>query len=60
MLPGAVRWDYSAADSAVDPQAGGSGQYESVLTGIFSECHRVLRHGSGRLIFTFHHWNPKG
>ncbi|WP_166405250.1 hypothetical protein [Desulfonema ishimotonii] len=55
-----MRWDYSAADSAVDPQAGGSGQYESVLTGIFSECHRVLRHGSGRLIFTFHHWNPKG
>jgi adenine-specific DNA methylase len=31
---------------------------------IFGECHRVLRKGlsgaeNGRLIFTYHHWNPE-
>jgi putative DNA methylase len=60
LVPGAARWDYDLADSAVDPQANGKGQYTDVLGGIFAECHRVLRKDHGRLIFTFHHWNPKG
>lgn len=60
MLPSAVRWDYSLDEAAVDQQAGGNGQYEDVLGGIFRECHRVLKKERGRLIFTFHHWNPKG
>jgi adenine-specific DNA methylase len=30
------------------------------LGSIFAECHRVLRKDRGRLIFTYHHWNPKG
>lgn len=60
MLPSEVRWDYSLDDAAVDQQAGGNGQYEDVLGGIFRECHRVLKKDRGRLIFTFHHWNPKG
>ena len=55
-----ARWDYDLSESAVDPQANGNGQYEQALTGIFTECHRVLRKQGGRLIFTFHHWNPKG
>jgi DNA modification methylase len=53
-------WDYDLSGSAVDPQANGDGQYERVLKGIFAECQRVLKKGSGRLIFTFHHWNPRG
>ena len=40
-------------------QANGDGQYERVLADIFHECRRVLKE-NGRLIFTFHHWNPKG
>jgi len=60
LAPDAARWDYDLADSAVDPQVNGKGQYTDVLGGIFAECHRVLRKHSGRLIFTFHHWNPKG
>ena len=60
LLPTEVRWEYSLDDAAVDQQASGNGQYESVLSDIFSECHRVLKKEDGRLIFTFHHWNPKG
>jgi adenine-specific DNA methylase len=59
LLPTDVDWQYDYSESAVDPQANGNGQYTRVLTEIFSECHRVLRK-QGRLIFTFHHWNPKG
>lgn len=54
-----LEWDYELTGSAVDPQANGNGQYATVLSGIFAECHRVLRNERGRLIFTFHHWNPK-
>jgi adenine-specific DNA methylase len=59
LLPTDVNWEYDHSKSAVDPQANGNGQYRRVLTSIFSECHRVLKR-SGRLVFTFHHWNPKG
>jgi putative DNA methylase len=60
MLPEAAEWTYDMAGSAVDPQANGRGQYSAIIEAIFAECHRVLKKGSGRLIFTFHHWNPKG
>ena len=30
-----------------------------LISQIFAECYRVLRKPDGRLIFTFHHWNPK-
>jgi adenine-specific DNA methylase len=60
LVPDAAPWDYDLADSAVDPQANGRGQYTDVLGKIFAESHRVLRKDHGRLIFTFHHWNPKG
>jgi adenine-specific DNA methylase len=29
------------------------------MTAIFLECQRVVDKKNGRLIFTFHHWNPK-
>ena len=60
LLPAEANWHYALSDAAVDQQANGDGQYEAVLGGIFSECHRVLKRDTGRLVFTFHHWNPKG
>lgn len=60
LLPTEVQWDYALGEAAVDQQDGHNGQYETVLSGILAECHRVLKDASGRLIFTFHHWNPKG
>ena len=60
LLPEEAHWDYDISQSAVDPQTNGRGQYGEILGAIFSECHRVLKKDTGRLIFTFHHWNPKG
>lgn len=60
LIPDTARWTYDMSQSAVDPQANGSGQYTSALSGIFAECNRVLKPELGRLIFTYHHWNPKG
>lgn len=59
LIPTGAQWDYDLAESAVDPHANGGGQYTDVLSAILAECHRVLRKDHGRLIFTFHHWNPK-
>lgn len=28
------------------------------LAGIFAECGRVLKKQTGRMVFTFHHWDP--
>jgi DNA modification methylase len=60
LAPEGADWSYDLDQSAVDPQANGAGQYTAVLSAIFAECRRVLRKRNGRLIFTFHHWNPKG
>ena len=60
LLPDEVTWNYSLNDAAVDQQTRGNGQYKTILRDIFKECHRVLKNEKGRLIFTFHHWNPKG
>jgi putative DNA methylase len=59
LLPDAANWEYSLDDAAVDQHANGNGQYTTVLGAVFTECHRVLK-DNGRLVFTFHHWNPKG
>lgn len=61
MLPNAADWDYDIGESAVDPHKNDrASRYTELISGIFAECHRVLRKDNGRLIFTFHHWNPKG
>lgn len=60
LLPTEVQWCYDLEDAAVNQQLSENQQYEAVLSGIFSECYRVLKRPAGRLIFTFHHWNPKG
>jgi adenine-specific DNA methylase len=63
MLPDEAEWEVELAETAVDQQSYGSidptDQYASILTGIFKECRRVMKE-NGRLIFTFHHRNPKG
>jgi adenine-specific DNA methylase len=59
LLPDDANWDYDLANAAVDQHANGNGQYSSVLSAIFAECRRVLK-PDGRLIFTYHHRNPKG
>ncbi|MFQ5400387.1 MAG: DNA methyltransferase [Anaerolineae bacterium] len=60
LLPAGAIQEYELVESAVDQQANGDGQYTQVISGIFAECHRVLKKRDGRLIFTYHHWNPKG
>ncbi|MDM8542243.1 DNA methyltransferase [Desulfococcaceae bacterium HSG9] len=60
LLPGEVNWDYSLDAAAVEQNSNGNGQYETVLSKIFIECNRILKNDRSRLIFTFHHWNPKG
>ncbi|MDM8517575.1 DNA methyltransferase [Desulfobacterales bacterium HSG16] len=60
LLPDFADWTYDVAGSAVENGNGKEGNYATLLTGILKECHRVLKKDTGRLIFTFHHWNPKG
>ena len=60
LLPDEVGWEVTLGETAVDQRINGNDQYEQLLTDIFRECSRVLKADGGRLIFTFHHWNPKG
>ncbi len=60
MLPAAADWQYDQGGSAVGTrQDSDSQRYRHLMTGIFRECHRVLRNDCGRLIFTFHHWRAE-
>jgi len=59
-LPDAADWDYDAEAAAVSSErANGNHPYAESMTGIFRECRRVLKPDTGRLIFTFHHWQPR-
>ncbi len=59
LLPGEADWEYDQSSSAVSEGNGnGSSKYGELLTEIWRECARVLKKDDGRLIFTFHHWNP--
>jgi DNA modification methylase len=59
LLPGEVDWAYEEAQSAVATKAAdGDTSFMVVLAGIFRECGRVLKPGVGRMVFTFHHWDP--
>ena len=58
LLPGEVEWDYDEARSAVLTKSDNGG-FLTTLAGIFSECGRVLKMDSGRMAFTFHHWDPE-
>ncbi len=59
-LPGVADWDYDESAAAVNSErANGSNQYYELMGEIFGECRRVLKPDVGRLIFTFHHWQPR-
>lgn len=59
LLPDEVAWNYDESSSAV-ATAGNTEQcrFRKVMSGIFAECARVLKPQTGRLVFTFHHWDP--
>jgi putative DNA methylase len=56
LLPKDAKWDFAPLSSAVAETEADKDKYRRVLTGIWTECNRVLRRPHGRLIFTFHHW----
>ncbi len=59
LLPDEVDWDYDQSQSAVAKKGNGQDiQYLTVLSEIFQESNRVLKQDSGRMVFTFHHWDP--
>lgn len=59
-LPQEADWRYDPLASAVsEGDEWGSRKYGEVLGAIWQTCHRALNKEHGRLIFTFHHWNPK-
>ncbi len=61
MLPQEANWEFGLHDSAVDPhKLDRESRYAELMGQIFAECYRVLRKEDGRLVLTFHHWNPKG
>lgn len=58
LLPKSADWGYTVNKSAVAVSSQEDRQYCKTLSKIWSECNRVLKRPHGRLIFTFHHWNP--
>ncbi len=59
MVPGAANWEVDLEESAVDSRDDDGERYTELLSAILGECHRVLKKERGRLVFTFHHWNPR-
>jgi putative DNA methylase len=60
LLPEEVNWTYDERQSAVATKfTNGTSSFMNLISGIFSECGRVLKRKTGRLVFTFHHWDPQ-
>lgn len=60
LLPDEADWSYDVSTAAVSSERdGNAGQYTDQMSAIFRESRRVLVPGRGRLIFTFHHWQPR-
>jgi putative DNA methylase len=58
LLPDEVNWTYDEARSAVATRPNDGDSFATALGGVFSECERVLKRHMGRMVFTFHHWDP--
>ena len=58
LLPHEVEWTYDQTHSAVATKSASGDNFTSALSGIFVECRRVLKDHEGRMVFTFHHWDP--
>lgn len=60
MVPGAADWSHDGAVNAVDTSGDHEGRtYAESMRAIWCEARRVLRPENGRLVFTFHHWQPE-
>jgi putative DNA methylase len=58
-LPDELNWTYDQSYSAVATKATDDNTgFMTIISGIFGECSRVLKLHTGRLVFTFHHWDP--
>lgn len=58
LLPDEINWTYDEELSAVATKATNDGtSFMTIISGIFRECGRVLKPDTGRLVFTFHHWD---
>lgn len=59
LLPNEAKWTYDESRCAVtSKKSAGGGNFVTALSGIFAECGRVLKQHTGRMVFTFHHWDP--
>jgi DNA modification methylase len=59
LLPSEINWAYDETQSAVAAKATDNDSgFMTVISGIFRESGRVLKRHTGRLVFTFHHWDP--
>ena len=57
-LPEQSNWHYVSQSSAVAESEENEAKFGFVLGQIWQECNRVLKRPHGRLIFTYHHWDP--
>ena len=59
LLPESANWKYDESRVAVAThRTDDCNQFMGSLSGIFAECIRVLKPQNGRMVFTFHHWDP--
>ena len=59
LLPESANWLYDESRVAVAThRTDDCNQFMGGLSGIFAECRRVLKPQNGRMVFTFHHWDP--
>lgn len=59
LLPDEVNWTYDESHSAGAAKATAEDTpFMNVIAGIFLECGRVLKRTTGRMVFTFHNWDP--
>jgi DNA modification methylase len=59
LLPDEINWTYDESQSAVAAKATTADTpFMNVIAGIFQECGRVLKREAGRMVFTFHNWDP--
>ncbi len=59
LLPDELDWAYDMSRSAVAAKATSEDTpFMTVIADIFRECGRVLKRETGRMVFTFHNWDP--
>jgi putative DNA methylase len=59
LLPRAANWTVSSTDTAVFNKNVDIDSYGTMLESIWTNCYRSLKNETGRLIFTYHHWDAE-